>query len=39
MFGSAGLFQIEREEVRSLDLEINDGYFAVLSATVSMFWP
>lgn len=39
MFGSAGLFQIEREKVRSSDLEINDGYFAVLSATVSMFWP
>lgn len=37
MFDSAGLFQIEREKARSLDLEMNDGYFAVLSATVSMF--
>ena len=39
MFDSDGLLQIEREKVRSLDLEMNDGYFAVLSATVSIFWP
>lgn len=39
MFNSAGLFQIEREKARSLDLKMVDGYFEVLSATVSMFSP
>lgn len=37
MFDSAGLFQMEREKARSLDLKMSDHYSAVLSATVSIF--